>query len=108
MKVIVLILLVLACIKADPFDDMKKCIEERCPDQYKKCISTSGCEEKLKKCADKCGLKMNQSCYTFCLGVTGAATNAAICAANKGCISSSMIDRVGLTLMSVISNLQSE
>lgn len=32
-----------------------KCIEERCPEQYKKCKAKSGCEDKLNKCATKCG-----------------------------------------------------
>lgn len=108
MKVLVLILLVLACIKADPFDDMKACIAERCPDQYKKCMDNKGCEDKLRKCADKCGIQLNQTCWTFCIGLPGAAANAATCAVNKGCLDSSNFDRIGLTLMTVINNLQSQ
>ncbi len=31
--------------------ELLKCIEDKCPDQYKKCKAASGCEAKLKKCA---------------------------------------------------------
>ena len=52
------IILVLALIVALTFSQspaLVKCIEDRCPEQYAKCKKTSGCEDKLNKCATKCG-----------------------------------------------------
>lgn len=83
--------------------ELIKCIEEKCPDQYKKCKNTSGCEDKLKKCANQCGEKVAQTCWTLCLGLPGAAANVALCAVNNGCISNaSNVDKLGLTLMNAI------
>lgn len=68
------------------FDQVKKCIYERCPDQASKC--NASCEDKLEKCANKCGLKVDQVCWGGCVGLFGPATNVALCAANKGCLAS--------------------
>lgn len=109
MKFVILLLVLFVFIKADPFDDMKACIEQRCPDQYKKCMATSGCEAKLRKCADKCGLQLNQTCWTFCIGVPGAAASAATCAVNQKCIqSASKLDSIGLNIMTAIDNIKSQ
>lgn len=72
---------------AQNFDDVKKCIYERCPDQAAKCDAK--CEAKLETCANKCGLKVDQVCWSGCVGLFGPATNAALCAANKGCLAAS-------------------
>ena len=102
MKVIVALLLLLALAVAQS-PELKKCIEERCPDQFAKCKSTSGCEAKLEKCAKQCGEKVNQTCWTLCVGTPGAAANVALCAVNKGCIAnSSKLDRIGLNLMQAV------
>jgi hypothetical protein len=88
--------------------ELIQCLQNKCPDQYKKCLATSGCEDKLRKCAAKCGEKVNQTCWSLCLGVPGAAANVCLCAVNQGCITnSSVLDRVGLTLMNAISNFES-
>lgn len=84
-------------------DALVKCIEQKCPDQYKKCKAAKGCEDKLRKCAEKCGEKVNQTCWTLCLGLPGAAANVALCAVNNGCIANaSKADRVALNLMAAI------
>jgi hypothetical protein len=69
------------------FEKVKKCIYERCPSQAAKC--DPACEAKLEKCADKCGIKVDQVCWGGCVGLFGPATNVALCAANQGCLSSS-------------------
>ena len=108
MKLIFLAFLLFALVFAQS-PELIACIEAKCPDEYKKCKATSGCEDKLKKCATKCGEKLNQTCWTLCLGLPGAAANVALCAVNKGCISSvSDIDTFGLTLMAAIQNLSSQ
>lgn len=108
MKVIVFAFLLIAFVFAQS-PELMACIEQKCPDQYKKCKATSGCEDKLKKCAQKCGEKVNQTCWTLCLGVPGAAANVALCAVNQGCISNaSVVDRAGLSLMNAISNFESK
>lgn len=102
MKVIVALLLLLALAVAQS-PELRACIEERCPDQYKKCKSTSGCEAKLEKCAKQCGEKVAQTCWTLCIGLPGAAANVCTCAVNQKCITNvSKIDRVGLNLMEAI------
>jgi hypothetical protein len=102
MKVFI-VLLTLIVLLAAQSEALIKCIEERCPDQYKKCKSTSGCEAKLKKCAEKCGEQVAVSCWTLCLGLPGAAANVATCAVNQKCLSNvSIVDRVGLNLMTAI------
>lgn len=107
MKAILFALLLIALVFAQS-PELTACIEQKCPDQYKKCKATSGCEDKLKKCATKCGEKVNQTCWTLCLGVPGAAANVCLCAVNVGCIAnSSVADRLGLTLMNAISNFES-
>ena len=109
MKAILIVLLLVALTLAQS-PELVKCIEGKCPDQYKKCKSTKGCEDKLNKCANKCGEKLNQSCWTLCLGLPGAAANVCICAVNQVCIASvSVADRLGLNLMDFINaNLQQE
>lgn len=108
MKAILLALLLLALVYTQS-PALIECIEDRCPDQYSKCKNTKGCEDKLKKCAEKCGEKVAQTCWTFCLGSPGAAANVALCAVNQGCLSNtSKWDRIGLTLMSAIENIQSQ
>lgn len=109
MKVLIVVLLLLTLV-ISPSPELEKCIEDKCPDQYKKCKSTKGCEDKLNKCADKCGEKFNQSCWTSCLGlIPGAATNVALCAVNQGCISKmSILDRLTLTLQGTIEHLNSQ
>lgn len=67
-----------------PFDDMKACMAQKCPDQYAKCLAKKGCEEKLEKCAGKCGIKVNYTCWAGCIGILDTvAGNAATCAANN-------------------------
>lgn len=109
MKAILIVLLLVALVLAQS-PELVKCIEAKCPDQYKKCKSTSGCEAKLNKCATKCGEVYDQSCWTFCLTVPGAAANVCICSVNQGCITKiSAADRLGLNLMDFINaNLQQE
>ena len=102
MKVILALLLLLALAVAQS-EELKKCIEEKCPDQYKKCKSTSGCEAKLEKCAKQCGEKIAQTCWTLCIGTPGAAANVATCAVNQKCIvNSSGFDAVALNLMQAV------
>lgn len=89
--------------------ELVQCIEKKCPDQYKKCKSTSGCEDKLKKCAEKCGEKVAQTCWTLCLGTPGAAANVCTCAVNAGCIAKiSKIDIIGLNLMQAVNAISQE
>ena len=103
MKVILLIILLAIVINAQS-PALIECIEKGCPDQYKKCKAASGCEAKLEKCAAKCGEKLNQTCWTLCLGLPGAAANVALCAVSAGCIKNmSKVDRAALTLMQAIS-----
>jgi hypothetical protein len=103
MKIILVIMLLVALAFAQS-PALIKCIEERCPDQYAKCKKASGCEDKLKKCADKCGETVAQTCWTLCLGLPGAAANVALCAVNQGCLAgSTQIDLIGLNLMGAIS-----
>jgi hypothetical protein len=102
MKVIVAILLLVA-LTFTQSPALKACIEEKCPDQYKKCQAASGCEAKLEKCAKQCGEKIAQTCWTLCIGIPGAAANVATCAVNQKCITNiSKIDNVGLNLMQAI------
>ena len=102
---IILVLLFLVAIGFAQSPALVECIEKKCPDQYKKCKSASGCEAKLKKCADKCGEKLNQSCWTLCLGLPGAAANVCLCAVNQGCISKmTLLDRIALQAMNVLDN----
>ena len=108
MKFIVLAFLLLALVFAQS-PELLDCIEKKCPDQYKKCKANKGCEDKLKNCAAKCGEKLNQSCWTLCLGLPGAAANVALCAVNQGCIAKiSQSDKIGLSLMAAINNISSE
>jgi hypothetical protein len=102
MKVFVVLCLVLALAFAQSAA-LTKCIEDKCPDQYKKCKATSGCEAKLKKCAEQCGEKIAQTCWTLCIGLPGAAANVCTCALNQKCITNvSKFDQVGLNLMQAI------
>jgi hypothetical protein len=109
MKAVLVLLLLVAlalAFKADPstpeeITALKKCIAEKCPDQYAKCLKAAKCEKKLTDCAYKCGTTSdNQSCWTLCIGLPGATANAAICALKQGCVSKpSGADLLGLTLM---------
>ncbi len=84
--------------------ELRKCIEDKCPEQYTKCKATSGCEAKLEKCAKQCGEKVAQTCWTLCLGTPGAAANVCTCAVNQKCITNvAKLDVVGLNLMGAIS-----
>ena len=104
MKVIILSVVLVALVCAQS-PELRACIEKNCPDQYSKCLKTSGCEAKLEKCANKCGEKLNQTCWTLCLGLPGAAADVALCAVNKGCITSmSKVDKAALTMMQAISH----
>ena len=108
MKWVLLLIVLVALINAQS-PELVKCIEDKCPEEYKKCKAKSGCEDKLNKCANKCGEQLNQTCWTLCLGLPGAAANVAICAVNQGCISSiSKADRLGLTLMGAIDNFAAQ
>lgn len=108
MKVLIIAILLVALINAQS-PELVKCIEEKCPDQYAKCKAKSGCEDKLNKCATKCGEKLNQTCWTLCLGLPGAAANVCLCAVNQACISNvSKADLMGLTLMQAINNIKSQ
>ncbi len=100
--ILIVLMLAVVCFAQSPA--LIDCIEKKCPDQYKKCKATSGCEDKLKKCAEKCGEKVAQTCWTLCLGLPGAAANVATCAVSQGCITNgvTMTDRIGLNLMSAI------
>lgn len=84
MKFILPAIAVLGVATAAEFEDVKKCIYERCPTQASKC--NDSCEQKLEKCADKCGLQFNQLCWTNCVGLFGATTNVALCANNQKCL----------------------
>jgi|688.fasta_scaffold111835_1 hypothetical protein len=108
MKAIILaLLLIVLAIAQSP--EVLSCIEKKCPDQYKKCLATNGCEAKLKKCAGQCGEQLNQTCWTLCIGLPGAAANVALCAVNNGCISSvSKIDMIGLNLMQAVHAISQE
>lgn len=108
MKAILVFLLLVAIIFAQS-TDLIACIEKNCPDQYAKCKSTSGCEDKLRKCADKCGEKVAQTCWSLCLGLPGAAANVALCAVDKKCLANvSKFDKVSLTLLSAIETYTSQ
>ena len=72
--------------------ELEACIKKNCPDQYNKCLATSGCKEKLEKCEAKCGAKIAASCWTLCLGTPGAAANVATCAVNQGCLKNQIFD----------------
>jgi len=108
MSKLINIILVLVCLFAIGFSqspELVACIEKDCPDEYKKCKSTSGCESKLNKCATKCGEKVAQTCWTLCLGVPGAAANVCLCAVNKGCIkNATLLDRIAMQAMSALEN----
>lgn len=65
---------------------LMECIQQKCPDQYATCKAKSGCEDTLKKCVNQCGERINQTCYTFCVGVTGPASALCLCAVNQKCI----------------------
>ena len=98
--VVACVLLGLVCAQSPELD---ACLKANCKDTYDKCKATKGCEDKLRNCANKCGEKLNQTCWTLCLGLPGAAANVALCAVNKGCISNaSNMDKLGLTLMNAI------
>jgi hypothetical protein len=107
MKVALIALALFGFVSAQS-PELVKCIEAKCPDQYAKCKKTSGCEANLRKCADKCGEKVAQTCWTLCLGLPGAAANVALCAVNQGCLSGTVADKLGLTLMSAIETYNSE
>ncbi len=97
MKLIVLTFVLFALVATknlvendiDIVGDLYSCIEQKCPTQYQKCKATSGCEDKLRKCEAKCGQKVNQICWSFCLGGPGAAADVALCAVNQGCLANS-------------------
>jgi hypothetical protein len=102
MKVFIVLLALIVLLTAQSAA-LKKCIEERCPDQYAKCLKAKGCEDKLNKCATKCGEKVDVGCWTLCLGLPGAAANVATCAVNQKCLANvSIVDTVGLNLMTAI------
>lgn len=106
---LVLLFLFAVCLCQSP--ELVECIEKNCPDQYKKCKATKGCEDKLNKCAAKCGEKVNQTCWTLCLGLPGAAADVALCAVNKGCIKNiSLLDRIAMHAMQALedNNLRSQ
>jgi hypothetical protein len=108
MKAVLFALLLIVAIFAQS-KELTDCIEAKCPDQYKKCKSTSGCEAKLKKCAEKCGEKVAQTCWTLCIGTPGAGANVCTCAVNQGCIkNASKIDVIGLNLMQAIQAISQE
>jgi hypothetical protein len=97
MKSIILVIALFAAVFAFPLikdSDLEVCIKQRCPDQYKKCENTKGCEDKLHKCEDKCGAKVAVSCWTLCIGTPGAAANVATCAVNQGCLDNQIFDFV--------------
>ena len=54
MKAIIIAILLVALVYAQS-PELVKCIEDGCPTQYDKCKKTKGCEDKLNKCAAKCG-----------------------------------------------------
>ena len=102
------ILIVLLCLFAfglPKYEELKKCISERCPKQYAACLKNGKCEAKLEKCADKCGVKVDQTCWTFCIGLPGATADCAVCAVNQGCIANaSLLDRIALNAIQAVSN----
>lgn len=68
------------------FDDIKACVAQKYPNpnQYTKCLTKKSCEEKLKKCAGKCGSKVNYTCWSGCIGILDTvAGNATTCTANN-------------------------
>ena len=108
MKAIILALLLIALAIAQS-PELEQCIKDKCPDQYKKCEAAGGCKDKLKKCAEKCGEKVAQTCWTLCIGVPGAAANVCTCAVNQGCIkNASKIDMIGLNLMQAVHAISQE
>ena len=42
-----LTLLLLFAIGTAKYEELKECINERCPSEYDKCMAKSGCEEQL-------------------------------------------------------------
>lgn len=105
MKIVLLILVLLVCIKADPFDDVKTCLSEKCPDQYDACMKQDGCEDTHRWWGEKCGLKVSYLCWSLCIASTGPAANAATCAANQKCLpNATRLDRLALNLISAIGN----
>lgn len=75
-------------------NDLESCIAERCPTEFAKCKSTSGCEDKLKKCEAKCGAKVDYTCWSFCIGTPGAAANVCNCAVKQGCLAGSIFKMI--------------
>lgn len=84
---------ILGLASAQTFEDVEKCIYEKCPTEASKCDAT--CNAKLRSCADRCGLKLNQTCWAGCVGLFGATTNVALCAANKGCLAAALDEENG-------------
>lgn len=74
-------------------DALEDCLIAKCPTEYANCKKKAGCEDILFKCRDKCGEKVDQTCWTNCLlgkpliiTTTSAVAN---CAVKVGCISNS-------------------
>lgn len=80
MKVILLAVILAFAFAQSP--ELVECIESRCPDAYKKCLAATGCEDKVKRCAEKCGEVYDFSCWSGCVGLFGKATNVCVCAVN--------------------------
>ena len=89
--------------------ELLKCIQEKCTDQYNKCLQAKGCEDKLNKCALKCGEKVDYPCWSLCLGLLpGPSTNVALCAGNNCFAKVSKIEIFGLNLMQAIYAISQE
>ena len=92
MKSIILFIALIAIVFSYGFgadEELRKCIEKNCPDQFTKCQNTKGCEDKLEKCEERCGAKVAAVCWTSCIGLPGPAANVCTCAVNNSCLKNS-------------------
>lgn len=85
-KFLVFVLCLFLFVNSQIDPTLDKCLRDRCSTEYAKCEATSGCKAKMEKCLNQCGAKINQTCWTFCIGTPGAAANLANCAVNQKCI----------------------
>ena len=109
MKAILIVLILAIAYAQSP--ELEACIKEKCPDQYQKCHDDGVCEEKVKKCAEKCGEVYDFGCWSGCVGLFGKATNVCICAVNEKCIpKQSLLARLEFAMLSLANqeNLSSQ
>ena len=80
MKVIILAILLITLINAQKYDDLEKCLSNKCNGNLTACREKNNCESNLYKCADKCGLKVDKICWGFCLNFESTAVATCTCA----------------------------